>query len=227
MRFYAVTRGRQVGLYDSVDDAQDQVFQYSGGFFKGFYSYQEAKRFLIDRVNCDWWDSTTGQWDSDGYIEVFTDGACLGNGRPDARAGYAVYFPSRGDVISGPLSSNYRHTNNRAEYFAVLTALTEADEMDPRRNKTLRIYTDSQLLITSLVTYLPKWIRTGWITLAGEPVKNQDLLQDIDELMHNRRVEFFHVRAHSDDDTYEARGNAIADKYAKQAAEEAQVRYYY
>lgn len=30
--------------------------------------------------------------DSEGYVIVYTDGSCLGNGRKDACAGFGVYF---------------------------------------------------------------------------------------------------------------------------------------
>lgn len=30
--------------------------------------------------------------DSEGYVIVYTDGSCLGNGRADACAGFGVYF---------------------------------------------------------------------------------------------------------------------------------------
>lgn len=30
--------------------------------------------------------------DSEGYVMVYTDGSCLGNGRKDACAGFGVYF---------------------------------------------------------------------------------------------------------------------------------------
>jgi len=30
--------------------------------------------------------------DAEGYVIVYTDGSCIGNGRPGACAGYGVYF---------------------------------------------------------------------------------------------------------------------------------------
>ena len=30
--------------------------------------------------------------DSDGYVVVYTDGACFNNGKPDAQAGISVWF---------------------------------------------------------------------------------------------------------------------------------------
>lgn len=35
-------------------------------------------------------------YNEDNYVNVWVDGSCLGNGRPNARAGYGVFY-------------NYRH----------------------------------------------------------------------------------------------------------------------
>jgi ribonuclease HI len=213
MRYYAVTCGRELGIYDDVDDAVAQVRYFSGGFCKSFARYQDAKLYLLGRVGSDWYDCMTGFWNSEVYLEVFTDGSCLGNGLPGARSGFACYFPSTGRIVSGPLPATHRHTNTRAEYFAVLKALEEANRIDPWLTLNLRIFTDCQSLVSCLE-----------YQSAGKRVKNQDLLQAINALRRKRFVEIFHVIAHSGNSTYVAQGNAKADSYAKQAAKQACVR---
>lgn len=55
-------------------------------------------------------------------LEVFTDGACSHNGRPNARAGYGVYFEKESSHnISARLKD--KPTNQRAEMAAVLEAI--------------------------------------------------------------------------------------------------------
>ena len=56
-------------------------------------------------------------------IVVYTDGACVNNGKPDARAGYGVYF-GKGDERN--VSERYKgpQTNNVAEILAIIRALT-------------------------------------------------------------------------------------------------------
>ena len=55
-------------------------------------------------------------------IIVYTDGACVNNGKPDARAGYGIYFGldderNTSERYSGP------QTNNVAELLAIIRAL--------------------------------------------------------------------------------------------------------
>ena len=56
-------------------------------------------------------------------IVVYTDGACVNNGKPDARAGYGVYF---GEGDKRNVSESYKgpQTNNVAELLAIIRALT-------------------------------------------------------------------------------------------------------
>ncbi|KAJ1937793.1 hypothetical protein EC988_007776, partial [Linderina pennispora] len=123
-----------------------------------------------------------------GKTNVYTDGASSGNGRDGARAGYGVYY-GEGDSrnVSAPLPGP-RQTNQRAELTAIRTALeqTQGDVV---------IHTDSKYGIDSVTNWSRNWERNGWKTSKGEPVQNQDLIQDILDLSRNRQgtVEFNHV----------------------------------
>ena len=59
----------------------------------------------------------------EGGINVYTDGACVDNGKPYARAGYGVYF---GKNDSRNVSESYKglQTNNVAELLAIIKAMT-------------------------------------------------------------------------------------------------------
>ena len=56
-------------------------------------------------------------------INVYTDGACVDNGKPYARAGYGVYF---GKDDARNVSESYKglQTNNVAELLAIIKAMT-------------------------------------------------------------------------------------------------------
>ena len=56
-------------------------------------------------------------------ITVYTDGACSNNGKPDARAGYGIWF-GKNDPRNCSESFNGLQTNNRAELLAIVKALT-------------------------------------------------------------------------------------------------------
>uniref|UniRef100_A0A914W0E4 ribonuclease H n=1 Tax=Plectus sambesii TaxID=2011161 RepID=A0A914W0E4_9BILA len=139
---------------------------------------------------------------------VYTDGACSNNGYDGAKAGYGVYWgPNHPDNISAPLLEGPQ-TNNRAEYTAVDVALHQARAQDYDR---VIVYTDSDLLIRSLEQYIHKWVRNGWLTANGMPVKNRAELESIYEHMQNIEVIFEHVPAHSG-----IPGNEAADYFARE-----------
>lgn len=155
-------------------------------------------------------------------IVVFTDGACVGNGKAAAKGAYAVVWPEHPHLDQAhplPPKDHHKHTNNRAELSAVILAIELADkELDAEREKTLVVYTDSMLTINSMTEWMPKWKRTGWKKLTdGKPVANVDLLRKLDELMRGRNVVFRHVKAHTKGTSYEAVNNDKVDRLARAA----------
>ena len=57
------------------------------------------------------------------YINVYTDGACINNGKKNARAGFGVYF-GEDDPRNASESYTGKQTNNVAEMLGVVKALT-------------------------------------------------------------------------------------------------------
>lgn len=89
--------------------------------------------------------------DSEGYVQVYTDGACSANGRSGARAGIGVYWADEHSLnISEPVSG--RATNNCGEIQAATRAIKQAID---NGIKNLTINTDSQFLINSVTKWLP------------------------------------------------------------------------
>lgn len=89
--------------------------------------------------------------DRDGYYQVYTDGACLGNGRDGARAGIGVYWgPGNPLNTSEPVSG--RHTNNSGEIQAATRAMKQAADNGIQK---LTINTDSKFLIKSGTEWMP------------------------------------------------------------------------
>ena len=48
MKYYAVKKGRNPGIYQSWDSCLKEVKGYSGAIYKSFKSLEEAKAFLND-----------------------------------------------------------------------------------------------------------------------------------------------------------------------------------
>ncbi|CAJ0586673.1 unnamed protein product, partial [Mesorhabditis spiculigera] len=147
--------------------------------------------------------------DDDEYVEVHTDGACSSNGQSSAKAGWGVFWgeghPSNS---SGPVHGE--QTNNRAELLGAINAVGQARAQGIER---LRIKTDSDLMVRSQNEWKDKWKQNGWRAATGAPVKNQDLLMELDQKMEALDVKFEYVPGHSG-----IHGNEQADRLATDAA---------
>jgi ribonuclease HI len=90
-------------------------------------------------------------------MRVFTDGACSHNGRPGAKAGYAVWFPDAKDLSeSARVPATEAQTNQRAELSAIHRAIVILDA-NGYHGEDIKIYTDSEYSINCLT----KWISGG------------------------------------------------------------------
>jgi ribonuclease HI len=72
--------------------------------------------------------------------------------------------------------------------------------------------TDSQYLKNGIESWITTWMRNGWKTSAGQPVKNQDLWMILQKLCTDRKVTWTWVKGHSG-----APENERVDALAKQA----------
>lgn len=151
-------------------------------------------------------------------MTCFTDGACVHNGKKNARASFAVVWPEHPEMnYAQQLRDGEEHTNNRAEFTAVIHAFEQADAMDPGRTVPLQVYTDSMLLINSLTKWMAAWKRNGWRKADGTPVANRDLLETLHAHVGRRVAHFRHVRAHTNKKDWESTFNDYADRCAKAA----------
>ncbi|PBK64646.1 ribonuclease H-like protein, partial [Armillaria solidipes] len=136
-------------------------------------------------------------------VRVYTDGACLHNGTPHARAGAGIFFG-----LDSPLNASFRvtgkQTNNRGELLAVLMALSVA-----RPDRDLDIFTDSLYTIRSLTEWAPSHADQGWLC------DNGDIMADIAAWIRFRTAPlvFHHVKGHSGNAS-----NDAADDLAKRGA---------
>ena len=108
----------------------------------------------------------------DDWETVFTDGACIMNGKIGAKAGIGVYWATLPQGTAGTTTAattagedprnlscklSGKQTNNRAELTAILAALRQS-----RPTKSLLVCTDSAYSIQCLSSYIDAWKRNGW-----------------------------------------------------------------
>jgi ribonuclease HI len=136
---------------------------------------------------------------------AYTDGGCRGNPGPGAWA-FLLYEPVRGTALER-CGGEATTTSNRMELTAAIEAVTAIRAPDHE----LTIHSDSLYLIKSATRWLAGWKAAGW-RKKGDPLKNVDLLQRLDEALARRRVTWKWVRGHAGD-----AGNERVDLLANEA----------
>lgn len=140
-------------------------------------------------------------------VELFTDGACLGNPGP---GGWAALLRHRGherELHGGEVDT----TNNRMELMAVIRGLEAL-----RKPCNVELTTDSQYVLRGTKEWLAGWIARNWRTASGDPVKNRDLWERLQTALASHQIEWHWVRGHQGHVE-----NERVDALARQAAEAA------
>ncbi len=144
-------------------------------------------------------------------IKAYTDGAAKGNGSVGCKGGYGVFIVhpcGKQESFCGGIKDA---TNNIAELTAIIKALNYLNTT--QANKPVEILTDSSYAVKGLNEWLPNWVKKGWRTSTGQPVKNQILWEQL-AILYKPNVKLTWVKGHS---TVE--GNLKADKLANQGVE--------
>ena len=123
-------------------------------------------------------------------VHVHTDGACLGNPGPGGWAALLRYKGREREVAGGEPDT----TNNRMELMAAIVALETLTE-----NCEVTLHTDSQYFRQGITEWMPGWVRRGWKTAGGDPVKNRDLWERLQAAAARHRVDWRWVKGHSGD----------------------------
>lgn len=154
-------------------------------------------------------------------MRVFTDGACSLNGRPGAKAGYAVWFPDHLRFsMSERLPANEPQTNQRAEMSAIHKAAMILEE-NGFHDENIVIYTDSEYSINCLTKWITGWVSRGWKTSAGGDVLHRDLIEDTAKrLAKFKSYRFVHVRAHTGGEDDLSKQNDAVDRMARATIDE-------
>jgi ribonuclease HI len=131
-------------------------------------------------------------------MRVFTDGACSNNGRANAKAGYAVWFPDHPNLCeSARIPDGQSQTNQRAELAAISRAVVILDE-NGFHDVDVIVYTDSDYSISCLTKWLPSWVSRGWKTSSGTDVLHRDLIEETSRRLSKfKSHRFVHVRSHT------------------------------
>jgi len=121
-------------------------------------------------------------------VELFTDGACLGNPGPGGWAALLRFKGTEKELTGGEPQT----TNNRMELMAVIEGLKALS-----RACSVTVFTDSQYVQKGITEWIHSWKRRGWKTADKKPVKNADLWQALDAARLGHNVTWTWVKGHA------------------------------
>ena len=144
-------------------------------------------------------------------IELYCDGACLGNPGPGGW-GYLlrVHLASGVQEKEGS-GSEADTTNNRMELTAAIRGL---ERLSKPCEVLLR--SDSQYVVKGIRSWLKDWKRRGWKKADGKPLLNADLWQALNVQLARHQVEAHWVKGHAGHAE-----NERVDRLANEAAQRA------
>jgi ribonuclease HI len=126
-------------------------------------------------------------------VLLYTDGACSGNPGPGGWA-FLMIHPATGKELERS-GAERETTNNRMELQAVIEGLAVL-----KRPTRVEVFTDSVYVGKGISEYMPKWKANGWRRKEGTKfaeLKNAELWQRLDELLHRHQVKYTRVAGHS------------------------------
>ena len=137
-------------------------------------------------------------------VTIYTDGACKGNPGP---GGWGALL-SAGSTEKELFGGERETTNNRMELTAVIEGLAAL-----KRPCIVHLYLDSEYVRKGITEWIHGWKAKGWKTAAKQPVKNADLWQRLDALVHDgvHHIEWHWVKGHAGDPGNE-RADALANR---------------
>ena len=206
-KVYAVARGRAVGIFTSWSECEKQVKGFAGARFQSFTDINAALAWLSGTKDTPAQKKAAPKAVSPADYTIFTDGSCLRN--PGGPGGWAMVAK---DMATGQVTERSAGepstTNNRMELTAAIEALRYAPE-----GTRVALYTDSQYLKNGITKWVAGWKRRGWKKADGQPVLNQELWMELDQLYAAHTVEFHWVKGHAGNPL-----NERCDTLAKQCA---------
>jgi ribonuclease HI len=200
MVYYAVAKGRTVGIFTTWAECQQSVKGFKNALYRKTETREEAVQFIEPQ-----------ELFEPSYY-VYTDGSCLHNGQKNASAGLGIFF-GPGDPRNVSKTIEGKQTNNTAELSALIEAYLMLEE-DIQKGIRIVIASDSEYAIRCASSYGLKCETQGW-----PDIPNRALVQRAFGLYRDKpNVRFLHVKAHTGKKDVHSIGNAYADQLAGEAS---------
>ena len=200
MVYYAVAKGRTIGIFKTWSECQQSVKGFKNALFRKTETREEAEAFILPQEMME-----------PAYY-VYTDGSCIHNGYKNASAGIGIFF-GPGDPRNVSKTIEGKQTNNTAELTALVEVYSILEE-DIQKGIPMTIVSDSEYAIRCVTSYGKKCETHGW-----PDIPNKNLVQRAFGLYRDKpNVQFMHVNAHTGKKDVHSIGNENADQLAGQAS---------
>jgi len=146
-------------------------------------------------------------------VQLFTDGACIGNPGPGGWA-FILKHPVTGRSKEGS-GGEHDTTNNRMEISAVISGLAAL-----KSPSQVELFSDSQYVVNAINEWMAKWKRFGWKKSKNrkDQIINVDLWRRLDNLLQVHTVTARWVKGHIghvENERCDVLAVAAADQIAK------------
>jgi len=218
-KYYAVARGRQIGIFTDWETTKSHVNGFPSAKYKSFKSVQEAKEYLrennislenITENNIPLDNIITKRDDihedlniKNNIISIYTDGSYT-----QGRGGIGIVYVYNNEIINEFFSKmdEYPTTNNRAELLAIYTVLFNITNFEYE----YKIYSDSEYSVKTYNEYIHNWLKNDF-----KGIKNLDIIKPTWELFQSiskkTKLSIEWVESHSDN-KYNNRADILAKK---------------
>lgn len=142
---------------------------------------------------------------------VYTDGACINNGKKNAKASIGIYFGENDSRNVSELIKG-KQTNNTAELTAIIVVYSII-ENDLKYGKKIGIVSDSEYAIRCVTSYGEKCDKKNW----NVDIPNKELVKIAYTTYKNQNIEFYHINSHTGKTDKHSIGNENADRLANLA----------
>ncbi len=226
-KYYAVAKGRKIGIFNSWDEVKILVNGFPDAKYKSFQTFLEADKYIKDFQNLQntiltgWQSKSESTSNTDKKEEstfYMTDIPTISVDKVKLHAddhriatytdgscvdkigglGYVVLYKDTTIPFSGKVPI-YPCTNQIAELYAIYATIyfLITSYKDDSIKNGIVIYTDSKYSIGCLTQWCYNWIRNGWINSKGESVANKELIQAILHISTGLRIDYIHVKGHN------------------------------
>lgn len=127
---------------------------------------------------------------SEEKVIIYTDGGSKPNPGPGGWAALLIYGNYEKELSGGDSDTS----NNRMELTAAIEALSALT-----RPCSVELYTDSEYLKNGITQWLKGWVKNGWVTANKQPVKNQDLWEELHEATQRHKISWRWTKGHAGD----------------------------